>query len=140
MGLVGRNRFFAVLLASVLSAGNAWAGGWYLMVPPNRGELDPCCTDKAAGFCFTKFVATLTNSDKWMKSIRQSCDWEFLTIGTDAPFSQWEQGDAFETLAECQAERDKPMTEREKSLARFIASATAGSGVTEADTMSYLRV
>jgi hypothetical protein len=39
MRVVGQNGFFAIVLGSVLSAGNGWAGGWYLMRPGPKADL-----------------------------------------------------------------------------------------------------
>jgi hypothetical protein len=85
--------------------------GWYLMVPPTQEMTDPACNWHNSTF-IGGITAVLRGGSDWNIVI---CDREALLLDTFAPLSEWDSGSAFETLAECQAEQQKPLSASEKA-------------------------
>jgi hypothetical protein len=101
--------------------------GWYLMLPPTQEMLDSACQWKHP---------TLTGEAKALvrgggdENIVQ-CHLESLQLDMSAPLSKWDTAIAgtFETLAECQAEQKKPLTESEKKGLEFPALLDFGDDI-----------
>jgi hypothetical protein len=108
--------------------------GWYLMVPPTQEALDSNCGlgDTWTAFRVYKDILSLVAPNAAERADRaniQQCDREGIMIAADAPLARWSQGGEFETLAACEAEQRKPLTEQEKAGADFVSGFTRGSGV-----------
>jgi hypothetical protein len=106
--------------------------GWYLMLPPTQEMVDPICHGR---FSLSGLISGLTES---ASDRLKRCDREALFLVFDAPFLQWVQGGEFETLAECRADQQKPLTQEEKAEAGLTGAFTAGSGVSKDDLMRTL--
>ncbi len=103
--------------------------GWYLMVPPTREALvSSCSRDPGILALLVALVRIESDSDRIKR-----CDREGIVLVPDAAFSRWLQSGEFETLADCRAEQQKPVTEKEKALADSVSGLTAGSGVSKED-------
>jgi hypothetical protein len=85
--------------------------GWYLILPPTQEMTDPACNWHHSTF-IGGITALLRGGSDWNIVI---CDRESLLLDTSAPLSEWDSGGAFETLAECQAEQQKPLSASEKA-------------------------
>jgi hypothetical protein len=112
--------------------------GWYLMLPPTQEALDSNCGlgDTWTAFRVYKDILSLVapNAAERAETANiEQCDREGIVIANDAPLSRWNQGGEFETLAACEAERQKPLTEKEKAVANFVSGFTRGSGVSKDD-------
>jgi hypothetical protein len=111
--------------------------GWYLMMPPTQ-ELDSNCGlgDTWTAFRVYKDILSLVAPNAAERAdianIKQ-CDREGIVISADAPLARWSQGSVFETLAACEAEQHKPLTQQEKRGADFLSGFTRGSGVSKDD-------
>jgi hypothetical protein len=100
--------------------------GWYLMMPPSHADFFAACDGQFA----STFDRVLTFIAEWrarpddFKVQREKCEqwelWPDPDFQTE-PFSQWHQRGEFETLADCQAYRDRPLTEREKAENKIFA-------------------
>ncbi|HEY9158671.1 hypothetical protein [Candidatus Binatus sp.] len=67
--------------------------GWYLMIPPSLADTWVCRQSVSAELARGWFG--------WGKD----CETMARAFVPDAPLSQWHQGAPFETLAECEADR-----------------------------------
>jgi hypothetical protein len=90
--------------------------GWYLMLPPTQEMLDSACQFKHPTIT-GEARALVRGGDE---NIVQ-CDLESLQLDASAPLSNWDTGGTFESLAECQADQKRPLTEREKTAFEFPA-------------------
>jgi hypothetical protein len=103
--------------------------GWYLMMPPTQEMLDSSCSNHRS--ILDSLIATITmeSENDWLKR----CEREATMLVSDVPFSRWLQGGEFETLAECRADQNKPLTEKDTEWAKFAGGLTASSGVSKED-------
>jgi hypothetical protein len=111
--------------------------GWYLMAPPTQQQLDSTCR---SGPGFMDHVTALIHGDDADKVRARRCDQEGIEVALDAPLSAWGQSGEFETLKECKAEQQKPMTEQERMQTALALSVMRDSGVTKDALMSSLNL
>ena len=111
--------------------------GWYLMVPPTQQQLDSTCR---TGPSLMDHVTALVRRDDADKIRARRCDQEGIEVALDAPLSAWGQSDEFETLKECKAEQQKPMTEQERMQTALALSVMRDSGVTKDALMSSVNL
>ncbi len=88
--------------------------GWYLMVPPSLADT--------SWICGHSFSAEL--SREWLGWGR-GCDTMQRTVAFDAPVSQWREAAPFETLAECEADRETLHKSSESATPSFNAQCVA---------------
>jgi|SRR5271163_2259562 len=91
--------------------------GWYLMLPPTNEMLDSACRWKHSSFTGEAGAPVGGESDS--KIVQ--CDLESLQLDTSAELSRWETSGVFETLADCQADQKKPLTESDNFALAFPA-------------------
>jgi hypothetical protein len=91
--------------------------GWYLMFPPTQEMLDSACEAPHRGILGD--LKALSRGSPGDNAV--TCDLESLQLDERAPISKWESGRAFETLADCEAERNKPATDHEKRSWEYFA-------------------
>jgi hypothetical protein len=114
---------------------------WYLMMPPTQEMLDSSCSDRGIVYYLTTLISKETEADRIKR-----CDREAIVFVPDTKLSLWPQGDEFETLAECRAEKSKPPTEQDRFWTDLAADLSKASGVTKeelsrsADEASLLSV
>ena len=112
--------------------------GWYLMMPPTEEQLDATCRGGPTVMDHVTAVIgrALLGHDHADKVHTRRCDREGIEVALDAPLSDWDQDGEFETLKECEAEQQKPMTEHEKIMVELGSSLMRESGVTKDALMS----
>ena len=113
--------------------------GWYLMMPPTQEQLDSTWHGDSGPSAMDHVVA-LVSRDEADKVHTRRCDQEGIEVALDAPLSEWDQSDEFETLKECKVEREKPMTEQDKMKTALALSVMRESGVTKDALMSSLNL
>jgi hypothetical protein len=113
--------------------------GWYLMMPPTQEQLDSTCRGDGGPSVKDHVVALVSRDDADTVHTRR-CDQEGIEVVLDAPLSEWDQSDEFETLKECKVEREKPMTEQDKTKMALALSVMRESGVTKGALMSSLNL
>jgi hypothetical protein len=80
--------------------------GWYLMVPPSKGDLNQSCRQSLAG------------SDDISAAQFRRCNPLWRQLADDAPLSKWRQAGEFEKLSDCQ-ERDAEIQAESTQLTPF---------------------
>jgi hypothetical protein len=91
--------------------------GWYLMLPPTQQMLDSACQWKHSPV--SGEPAALVGEESDSKIVQ--CDLESLQLDTSAELSRWKTGGVFGTLADCQADQKKPLTESDNLALAFPA-------------------
>ena len=89
--------------------------GWYLMLPPTQQMLDSACQWKHS----SGEDGALVGGESDSKIVQ--CDLESLQLNTSAELSRWKTGGVFGTLADCQADQKKPLTESDNIALAFPA-------------------
>jgi hypothetical protein len=87
--------------------------GWYLMVPPSMADTWICGHSLSAGL-----------SREWF-GWGKGCDTMERTVDFDAPLPQWRVSAPFETLAECEADRETLHKESDSGTPSFNAQCIA---------------
>jgi hypothetical protein len=87
--------------------------GWYLMVPPSRADT---------WVCGQSFSAEMSRA--WF-GWGKDCDTMRSTVVFDAPLSEWHQVAPFETLAECEADRESMRKDNESATPQYNSECIA---------------
>jgi hypothetical protein len=93
----------ALALLVLIAPSRALAGGWYLIEPPSKADVDTSCTGDPS--ILDRIRAVLDS--KTASSLQfDRCLPEAEAISPAAPLSSWRQVQAYRTLKECQVELD----------------------------------
>jgi len=78
------------LMATLLSAATAFAGGWYLMEPPNQADLDASCQPDGSPF-WSDYLTALRTRVTPSEARLKRCESEVWVLVPLAPVSRWIQ-------------------------------------------------
>jgi hypothetical protein len=99
------------------------------MMPPTQEMVDPCCHGSL--LCLSTLMTLLSKTDA-AENLKR-CERKSTIVALDAPYARWVQGGEFETLAECKASQEKPLTRNETAWAGLAGDLMAGEGVSKDD-------